>query len=386
MIINAFGRRGDVAEVTYRLVGAFADTAVEFAGASARVTLDLPPGSGTAVAIQVTTDHLGGPGGAAQRDGMARWLATAGLAGPGLDAAIALVPQLGISVSLTAPDDAGQETMDAMVEVAATVAGWVDGFVLAMAQGVVLGPDGAVWAEPGAAPAPVDLDLDRGLDAGGGDDPFVREARSVLRDEGLVDGGVVLDADLPDPAGPSVPPAHARIVRRLVVTAAVAARALTEIDGRNLDEARAALTAWVEELGAAPELERWEAEVLVAPAGEVGERDRIDGSWRCEAAAVLAWALGLFELPGPDESVDPGDLFPACGLASADHTEALVGDAVPRSADEIGQLRLRLLPGDGAVPADPEQAARARSRARERHRALDWLVTGGSFADPDVAS
>lgn len=431
--VNVFGRNGDVADLAYRVLGALDGSTVEGdprTGVRVRGRLG-DPASAFAV-VEITTEHLGGPDGESQRSGMAGWLSRPDLDGPGRESALDLVPELVLSVSFRLEDDADQAdqaVLDGLVGLAVRCAGWADGFVLSLTSGVVLGPDGEVWLEPaepaGATDAPDPLSTEDEAEL----DPLVREGRRVLASEGLVEGGVVLDSDV-DLGPPSEPPSTERIRWRLVVTAAVAARALNEVEGTYLAEARDALLTWVEDTGAAVELEPWEATLLAAAPGGVDERDLVDGSWRTEGALVLAWALGLMDLPAPDVVAVPGEVFASIGLADPDLTRSALVGVSPRSADELEVLRCRLLTvhwrlnqqrlhpgplelasaveahrwgpltvdglelvgGDLAVDgrplaeADPEAVRRATSIAVERHRAVNWLVDGGSFGDTDVST
>lgn len=446
MPVNVFGRHGDVADLAYRLLGALEGPTVETALGSARVRGRLPETPDGVVTVEVTTEHLGGPQGDGQRAGMARWLARSELSGPGRSEALDLVDGLVVSVAFVIDEAAGQDVVDAVVDLAVRVASWADGFVVAMASDVVLGPDGEVWLEPADVGRPEPVDDRRGTpdvgsDGGGSDgvgvvgdetdvDPFVDEARRVLAAGGVPEHGVVLDAELADAVPAAEPPGLDRVARRLIVTAACAARALTEAEGDHVVEARAALLDWVEETGAAVELESWEATLLTTAPGELAERDRIDGSWRTEAAVVLAWALGLAVVPAPHEVVDPGAVFASIGLASPEATADALDAATPRSADQVEVLRqqlltiswrlvehrlrprpmdlavevrehpwgpltvagLPLLDGDLAIgdrpltSADPEAVRMASSIAVERQRAATWLVEGGSFADTDLST
>lgn len=442
MPVNVFGRRGELGDLAYRLVGALDGSTVETAPGSARVRGRLPAAPDDEIIVEVTTEHLTGPQGDRQRAGMARWLDDPSLDGSGREAALALVGDLVVSVAFVIDDAAGQAVVDAVVDLAVRVASWADGFVVAMASGVVLGPDGALWLEPttpgspGASSADVPtadlggIEPEAAADAGAIEDPFVREARRVLGADGAPEHGVVLDAELAEAVPPAEPPAIDRVARRLIVVAACAARSLAEADGDHLAEARGALLDWVEGTGAAVELEPWEATLLAAAPGGVDERDRIDGSWRTEGAAVLAWSLGLVDLPPPDQVSDPGVVFAAIGLAAVDATEDAIGRASARADAAIEVLRRQLLTvhwrlvehrlrpgpidlaavatqhswgpltveglplvdGDLAIggrpvaEADPEDVGRATSIAMERHRAVNWLVEGGSFTDTDVAT
>lgn len=429
MPVNVFGRRSEVSDVAYRLVGALDDATIELGVGSARVAGALS-GSTDRVSVTVTTEHLRGEDGVRQRAGMTGWLTRPVLVGSGRASALALVDDLHLSVSFSLDEDAGQDAVDAVVELAVRCAAWTDGMAVAIASDVVLGPDGSVWLEPGdvpAAPAPSAPD---DVDPAALADPLVRDAREVLGSEGVPVGGVVLEAEFADDGPPADPPDRERVGRRLVVLAAVAARSLTEFDGNDLEEARTGLLDWVEGTGAAAELDRWEATLLAAPAGGIELQDRTDGAWRTEAAVVLAWALGLASLPPPDRIADPADVFEAVGLAADDVTSEILAGATLRSPSTLETLRRQLLTvhwrlrefglrpgamdlasvvvehswgpltvegiplrngdleigGAALVDADGEDVRTAMSIALERHRAVNWLVEGGPYADIDTST
>lgn len=358
--VNTFGRSADLGGIAYHLVTALPGATVQHDASGARITAALPSGAG--LAAMATTAHLRGPDGEAQRAAMASFLRSAGFVGPGYEAALEMVDDLHLSIAFVLDDAADQDDLDVVVDLAVRAAGWADGFVLALAAGVVLGPDGDVWAETEAAlglagpgdesvdvpggEAPVDGE-GRGASDGSAedddiDDPFVREARQALRTEGLHDGGIVVDGVL-DAEPPAVPPSVDAAQRRALIAAAVAARCLNEVDGEHLADARAALLDWIEATGAAVDLDAWEATTLAAAPGAIGDRDLIAGCWRTEGALVLAWASGVLDaLPGPDRTAEPGVVFAALGLAEPDLTASAFALATPRTVEQVERLRRTL--------------------------------------------
>jgi hypothetical protein len=64
---------------------------------------------------------------------------------------------------------------------------------------------------------------------------------------------------------------------------------------------RRELLDWVKGLGLWSELERHERALLKTPIGRAGAQDAMNACWRVEGLAVLAWALGRFELPPYDQ-------------------------------------------------------------------------------------
>lgn len=128
------------------------------------------------------------------------------------------------------------------------------------------------------------------------------------------------------PSGPSA----ARIGDRLVALVAVAARGLSEYGVRDFDEAEDGIAGWVRAAGAGHEVEDFEASMLEAPAGALEDDELARGTWQIEGAVVLAWALGLLELPSYDEGADPRLLAAALGLPDAARTREVLRSAGPR--------------------------------------------------------
>jgi hypothetical protein len=234
-----------------------------------------------------------------------------------------------------------------------------------------------------------------------------------------------VDDDEPDP------PTAERVARRALALAAVTARAVLEEDAHAPDaaERHRELLEWVREIGIEDELEGpspWRPErphersILASPPGAMDEQARVDSMWRGEGLAVLAWALGVFDLPGHDEPVDTLALRDALGHLEAWKARALLENPVLRPREEIGALRDRLfalhwrlrsqtlrpermdfaefartcwfgpldiggLPladGDLAIRgvpigrAEPGLVAAVNSAAQERHQAANWLYEG----------
>jgi hypothetical protein len=227
------------------------------------------------------------------------------------------------------------------------------------------------------------------------------------------------------------PPAAERVSRRALALAALTARAVLEDDprARGAAERHRELLEWVREIGIEDELEGpdpdWpdepnERSILAAPPGKLDPRSHVNTSWRAEGLAVLAWALGRYDLPPHDQPAKVEDLWEAVGHLRADRARELLASPVLRPREEIGALRGRLfalhwrlrdyfvrpermdfaefartswfgpldiagLPlakGDlalGGKPidqADPRVFADAHSAAQERHLAVNWLSEG----------
>ncbi len=206
---------------------------------------------------------------------------------------------------------------------------------------------------------------------------------------------------LPEGAEREGPPPAPRVARRALVLAAVARRAFQE---HGPDEG-------AEEPG--PELLRW----LEAPRGTLTQRQVVEGSWRTEGLAVLAWALGLAELPPHDESAEAAALMEKVGLL-AEGTPGVLGAPTLRPVEELNRMERRLfvlhwrlrdfglkpramdfgefartawfgpfdisgialaqkdlaLDGLPISKAPPEKVGECQSIAMERHQAINWLL------------
>lgn len=261
-------------------------------------------------------------------------------------------------------------------------------------------------------PSPFDAELVSLLQGEAPDPELLRVADELRGDEGEDD--VMVELERPSPV---------RVVRRAHALASVVARARIELDGAEgsssegearLRRVRGWLRAQSVVLG---ELEQAERELVDAPLGSLERRSLVDATWRAEGLAVLAWALGVAELPDHETPCDVEQVTAAIGFledepaaqlrsASLQSPEQLVWMAArllglhwrlrdfrlaPRALDFrafarqcwFGSFDLQDIPlaGDdlsiGGVPIDeaaPELVDRCTSIALERHRAINWLL------------
>lgn len=142
------------------------------------------------------------------------------------------------------------------------------------------------------------------------------------------------------------PPSAERVAARAVVLACVVARANLEThveEDRSPDavERTRELVVARDELRA--EAEPFELEILAQPLGGLSERQTIDASWRAEALAVVAWALGRFELPTYDQHADAYEVAVSLGMGDGDVDDALLDAPTLRSQDDLFALAEALL-------------------------------------------
>ena len=83
--------------------------------------------------------------------------------------------------------------------------------------------------------------------------------------------------------------------------------------------------------------------MITTPVGSLSQQASLDCIWRLEGLAVLAWSLGLYELPRYDDLVDVDDLFPAIGFLKPDQGRTLVDEATLRAPEELSELSDQIL-------------------------------------------
>ncbi|MGD9644687.1 MAG: DUF4272 domain-containing protein [Pirellulales bacterium] len=98
------------------------------------------------------------------------------------------------------------------------------------------------------------------------------------------------------------------------------------------------IDAWIRSLGIDTALESFEVRLLATPLGELPERDRIAATWSVEGLAILAWALGIDELPKHDTKVDPFAVTDSLYFLGSDATRVIT-DATLRSQQELSAYR-----------------------------------------------
>ncbi len=214
------------------------------------------------------------------------------------------------------------------------------------------------------------------------------------------------------------PPTAVRVQRRAWALGAVASRALAEMTDDRTVAAKSLvdLRAWIADTGLDDELEETELAVLGCELGALNERELIKASWRAEGAAVLAWGLGLCELPDHETTCDTPAVLRVLGFLAPPSPDAkppvlrapheiewqvlrLLGlhwrlrdfSLAPRAVDfralAMGQLwfggfdltGIQLVGDDLAiggraiVDTDLSEVRRCYSIAMERHKAIRWL-------------
>ncbi|MFL5357213.1 DUF4272 domain-containing protein [Archangium sp.] len=120
-----------------------------------------------------------------------------------------------------------------------------------------------------------------------------------------------------------IPPSPLRVARRALVLAAMVRRAFLYIERwTDCQETHLRLLRWLDTHKLLLEAEPPEALMLESPVYSLEQPETVDGVWRAHGLAVLAWALGLGEVPEHDVDPHPADLTGEFGLM-ADSPRAL---------------------------------------------------------------
>jgi hypothetical protein len=215
-----------------------------------------------------------------------------------------------------------------------------------------------------------------------------------------------------------------RVARRSLVLSAAACRGSIDHGAGDPDaeSLRERMLEWLGALDLWNEVEPGEQGILHAALGTLDQKAVIRYSWCVEGLAVLAWALGRFDLPAHDEQVDPYAVTDAVWFLSEDARD-IVTEATLRSHPELEayrelmyaiHCRLRVSTHDtepknfkkwterswldalqlkpegviaghelsiGGKPiheAEEDRRRECQSIAFERHRAIIWLFEGHS--------
>ena len=135
-------------------------------------------------------------------------------------------------------------------------------------------------------------------------------------------------------------PTATQVAQRSLVLAAIVCRAFidsgeTDPDAISLHEH---ILSWLTRLNLWDEMEPSEEKLLRAPLGRLASADVLRATWLVEGLAVLAWAIGRFDLPLCDEQVNPYAITDALWFLSGDAAD-IIGDAVLRSPAELEAYR-----------------------------------------------
>jgi hypothetical protein len=213
-------------------------------------------------------------------------------------------------------------------------------------------------------------------------------------------------------------PTARRIAERTIVLCAVAARGFLDAESpADAEEMQSDLIEFIERNELVDELEPTEAALLAAPIGSLDRQSMIDSTWRLEGMSVLAWTLGVADIPPHDHAVEGIRTCVSLGLLSRE-TPLLLTLPQRRPPEQIARMESRLfgihwrlvdyraqsrrldfravaasnwsgvwdlsnvplVDDDLAIRgvrvdlAEPSARSEAESIARERHQAINWVM------------
>ncbi|MEM7011060.1 MAG: DUF4272 domain-containing protein [Verrucomicrobiota bacterium] len=128
------------------------------------------------------------------------------------------------------------------------------------------------------------------------------------------------------------PPDANRVARRMCCLEAVAARGLIDMNlmqGNPPAYKTEGVLNWVDQIGIRVELEPKELKILETEARQLPQQDTLDSVWRLEGLVVLAWALGLSDLPAYDQVVNTDELLANVGFGpDSFKAQSIVADPI----------------------------------------------------------
>ncbi|MGI8685828.1 MAG: DUF4272 domain-containing protein [Acidimicrobiales bacterium] len=343
--LQVFGRQGDPEHIALLIARSLAGAQVERHAGRYRVTVGTKKGlfrqEPPSLVVEIDAAGFDGDGLEARhavRDELIR-----SMRGPGLEDVLAMIPEVRIGISFRPVDVERVRRTGPLAHLAIDIAARTDGFVLDLHNGRLVSTTGELLG-----------------------------SAELLR----ADGGTPVD------------PSLTRVRARLVALVAVAARCLTEYDGRDLDEARHGIARWVRSAGLGAELEPHEEALLQRPSGQIDHAELAYGSWQVEGAAVLAWALELLDdLPAYDAAVDPTLVTGLLCFPDAAKTQAVLAlgkrrfhATVEAEAARHRAIYQQLSEFAARDPAGADEVDMALSITTERLRACQWLMSGGLYS------
>jgi hypothetical protein len=165
----------------------------------------------------------------------------------------------------------------------------------------------------------------------------VPDPREVAGDERATDAATSSEEEVP-------PPTAERVARRALALTAVTVRAILEQDTADpeAEDTFQALLAWVDDIGIDSEFEPSERELVQTELSGLHPKAQLNATWRLEGLVVLAWALGRFQLPPPDQLVSLRPLWESLGYFDPEVAKALLTMPTLRPREEMRTLRQRL--------------------------------------------
>lgn len=145
--------------------------------------------------------------------------------------------------------------------------------------------------------------------------------------------------DLEDDDFEYQPPTIERVRRRTWALCGVVYRSFLEQFDDHVEAVtgHSRLLNWIDAIDLQGEFEPTEWELVQSDLGTPERQQIIYGTWRSEGLAVLAWALGVFDLPPHDQQSDPREVTDSLFFL-AENTLARADELQLRSPEELEQF------------------------------------------------
>lgn len=183
-----------------------------------------------------------------------------------------------------------------------------------------------------------------------------------------------------------------KIAKRAMILSALVCRGFIDMDSPSeVEELRARLLPWIDSMGAREEVEKHELVALTAPLGTLDTQTRLNLVWVVEGLAVIAWAMGRYELHDESEVADPQAITQKL-LFLSDKAKTLFEDDIKdmERLQALYEHSLTTLKETHKLVQNPatftEDLSAKNSIAIERVRALKWLLAdSGAYSEVDMS-
>lgn len=195
----------------------------------------------------------------------------------------------------------------------------------------------------------------------------------------------------------AIPPSATRVAKRAMVLSALVCRGFIEVDNpAEVEELRASLLPWIDQVGARKEMEQHELVALTAPLGGLDAQAQINLAWAVEGLGVLAWAMKRYELHAGDTLAEPQSITNTM-IFLHESAKALVDEPQLRDAEELKSMKeqcytkLCHLKEFASNPLNVDKLGEqsfsiTSSISRERMRASSWLMgTCELYSEADIS-
>ncbi len=182
-----------------------------------------------------------------------------------------------------------------------------------------------------------------------------------------------------------------KVAKQAFVLAALVCRGFIDEDlPSDVEAVYARIIPWLEEMDAMEMLEGDEKEALEARLGSLKSQMKLNLIWTVEGLAILAWALGRYELHEHSEVADAQAITQRLFFLSSKAKELYAGEVLEKEQIEACYHdSLEVLKRTHKIVQNPqlftEEMSAQNSIALERVRALQWLLSTDRYASVKIA-